>query len=112
MARRLVRSEASRPKKLSTVVRVPESFYSIRVLVISKNNSTGEGLYAGPSRNREHKCGYSQENKQAKWAVGSQISAEEDWERELLDKEEAKVFRGLAARLNFLSLDSELSRGW
>eukprot|EP00973_Karenia_brevis_P093426 12417278-Karenia_brevis.AAC.1 len=29
----------------------------------------------------------------------------EDWELELLGKGEAKVFRGLAARLNFMSLD-------
>ena len=29
----------------------------------------------------------------------------DDWELEELDKEEGKLFRGLAARLNFLSLD-------
>ena len=29
----------------------------------------------------------------------------EDWEEEELDKEEAKVFRGMAARFNYLSLD-------
>jgi hypothetical protein len=36
---------------------------------------------------------------------GDKGDKEEAWESEELDKEEAKVFRGLAARLNFLSLD-------
>ena len=32
---------------------------------------------------------------------------EEEWEEVLLEKEEATVFRGVAARANFLSLDCQ-----
>ena len=36
---------------------------------------------------------------------GDKDDKEEEWEREDLDKEEATIFRGLAARMNFLGLD-------
>jgi len=36
---------------------------------------------------------------------GDKDSKEEEWELEDLDKEESKTFRGLAARMNFMSLD-------
>ena len=37
---------------------------------------------------------------------GDKDDRNEEWESEDLDREEAKVYRGLAARLNFLSQDS------
>jgi hypothetical protein len=36
---------------------------------------------------------------------GDKDEKEEEWEAEELDKDEAKVYRGLAARINFMSLD-------
>ena len=37
---------------------------------------------------------------------GDKEDKNEEWESEDLDREEAKIYRGLAARLNFLSQDS------
>ena len=39
-------------------------------------------------------------------SLGDKDDKEEPWEAEKLDREEAKIFRGLAARMNFLGLDS------
>ena len=36
---------------------------------------------------------------------GDKDDKEQEWDKEALGKGEAKVFRGLAARLNFMSLD-------
>ena len=70
---------------------------------------TDEGIeFEAHSRHRQMVIEYVglENGKKGLSVNGDKETKEEDWEHELVDREEAKAFRGIAARLNFLSLDS------